>query len=66
VTPVLGGLLSRSVLAALACFAFAAADAFGFHRFSPEVELTVFYAGLGALGVGGAFTAGVQVPTPKA
>jgi hypothetical protein len=58
----LSDLLSKSTLGALACFLFAAADAFAFHRFAQEVELTIFYAGLGALGIGGAFSAGVRVP----
>lgn len=62
----LSDLFSKSVIGAVACFAFAAADAFGFHRFDTSVELTIFYAGLGALGIGGAFSAGVRVPAPVA
>lgn len=62
----LSDVLSRSTLAAAACWAFAAADAFLFHRFTPDIELTVFYAGLGAMGVGGAYSVGLRMPAPPA
>lgn len=62
----LSDLFSKAVLGGLCCFGFAAADSFDFHRFEPIVELTIFYAGLGALGIGGAFSAGVRVPSPVA
>jgi hypothetical protein len=59
-------LLSKSVLGALACFAFAAGDAFWAHRFSTDQELVLFLAGMGALGLGGALSAGIRIPTPAA
>ncbi len=58
-------LLTKSTLGAIAAFIFAGLDAFVAHRFTTDQELVIFGLGLTAMGIGGAFSAGVRVPTPS-
>ena len=62
--------VTSAVIGGAACLVFAAIDLWIFHSVDKTTALVIFFTGLGAFGVTGAYSAGlhsdpVATPTPK-
>ena len=62
--------VTSAAIGGMIAIAFAAADLFYFHQLPKDTDLLIFFGGLAAFGVTGAYSAGlhsdpVATPTPK-